>query len=121
VNIPSWSPYNGFIGPDGGVCCFNRLMSNNGNGDVFLNVGGRSDTGCQWFADPDRTLVTLTVDNSGANAVANVYLGSAVSGNPVSFAKVADPSTLHTYIGSGEGGTTWDTSGQLADARIGVS
>jgi hypothetical protein len=117
VNIPSWSLYNGFIG---GGCCFNRLMSNNGNGDVFLNVGGHNDTVVSGWQIPINTwtLVTLTVDNSGANTVANVYLGSAVSGNPVSFAKVADPSTLHTYIGSREGGTTWDTSGQLADARI---
>jgi hypothetical protein len=121
VNIPGWNPYNGFISQDGGGCCFNRLMSNQGNGDVFLNVGNHNDTVVSGSQIPLNTwtLVTLTVDNSGANAIANVYLnGSAVSGNPVSFGTVTDPSTLHTYIGSGEGGGTWQMTGQLADARI---
>jgi hypothetical protein len=113
--------YDGIVSQDFGSCCINRLMVDSSR-QPYIDIGGHNDVAFAstvpnygtWF------FIALTAQTVGSTTVGRVYVnGVEVTGSPiVEPYNLPDLSTASTYLGIGEGGTTWPMNGSLADVRI---
>jgi hypothetical protein len=113
--------YNGIVSQDFGSCCINRLMVDSSR-QPYIDIGGHNDVPFgttvpgygNWF------FIALTGQTSGGTTIGRVYVnGVEVTGSPITEPyNLPDLSTVSTYLGVGESGTTWFMNGSLADVRI---